>query len=77
MDKIFDPFFTTKPVGKGNGLGLTICYSIVRHLGGELTVQSELGAGTTFFIFLPNKPPPDLERTIGEETAERVSVHSL
>ena len=75
MDKLFDPFFTTKPVGKGNGLGLTICYSIVRNLGGELTVESEVGTGTTFSIFLPYKPPPELERTI-EEADEQAAVHS-
>ena len=51
--KIFDPFFTTKLIGKGTGLGLSTSYDIVEKLGGRLTVESELGKGTTFYIALP------------------------
>ena len=53
LQKIFDPFFTTKPVGKGTGLGLSICYGIIKDLGGEIVVQSSLGAGASFFIKIP------------------------
>ncbi len=56
MDKIFDPFFTTKAVGKGTGLGLSITYSTVKALGGDITVQSTIGEGTQFNIFLPFTP---------------------
>jgi len=49
--KIFDPYFTTKQ--KGGGLGLTIAYSIIKKHGGNITVDSVLGEGTTFFIYLP------------------------
>jgi len=51
--RIFDPFFTTKPVGQGTGLGLSISQSIVTALGGELTLSSEAGHGSTFSVTLP------------------------
>lgn len=53
MDKIFQPFFTTKPTGQGTGLGLSLSYDIVKAHGGELTVKSKEGEGSTFIITLP------------------------
>jgi len=53
VEKIFDPFFTTKEVGEGTGLGLSLSYSIIRALGGELTVKSEINIGSQFVVILP------------------------
>jgi PAS domain S-box-containing protein len=52
-DKIFQPFFTTKPTGEGTGLGLSMSYDIVRQHGGELSLKSQTGRGTTFAVRLP------------------------
>jgi signal transduction histidine kinase len=57
LSKIFLPFFTTKDVGKGTGLGLTVCHGIIQEHAGTIEVESQIGRGTTFTITLPKHRP--------------------
>lgn len=54
LSQLWSPFFTTKPVGEGSGLGLPICQTIIEDHGGQIQVESVLGAGTAFTVDLPN-----------------------
>jgi two-component system NtrC family sensor kinase len=72
IKKIFEPFFTTKEIGKGTGLGLSISYGIIKEHGGEITVSSIVGKGTTFTVVLPvQKTAEDVDIISEKETNTR------
>jgi len=78
-ERVFEPFFTTSSTGTGMGLGLSICHHIVADLGGEITLDSAVGRGSTFCVHLPaaTRPSPVMIEPVASATATRTGLRIL
>jgi len=79
INRIFESFYTTKPKGSGTGIGLSVVNRIVKRFGGHVTVESTVGVGTTFHIYLPAAPTTAKvdNQEESEESVEREKANSV
>lgn len=70
LRRIFDPFFSTKDVGKGAGLGLSLCYGLLTEMGGTIRAESKVGEGATFIVRLPSAATENAAHSLGSQTSD-------
>ncbi len=78
MERLFEPFFTTRPANRGTGLGLSVSYGIITSHGGTIEVESQLGNGSSFTVYLPLHPPVSvLQEAISDRGEQGINEDDL